>query len=215
VVIVQHIKLKRLIKQEDYSSKWEELPEILEKALREIIVNAFAHSDYESFPEIDIGIHPGKIEIYNPGSFPDDLTPEDFIENNILSMVRNPIILKALFLSEDVESYSSGFRRVYEECKLNNVNTDYIMNREGFMFIVQRNVVNPVVENVVNKDEVLLSDDEKLVLTLIKENNRITANRIAEIINKSPRTVQRIISGLKTKGFLERIGGTKGYWKIN
>jgi len=130
-------------------------------------------------------------------------------------MVRNPIILKALFLSEDVESYSSGFRRVYEECKLNNVNTDYIMNREGFMFIVQRNVVNPVVENVVNKDEVLLSDDEKLVLTLIKENNRITANRIAEIINKSPRTVQRIISGLKTKGFLERIGGTKGYWKIN
>lgn len=215
MVIVQHIKLKRLIKQEDYSSKWEELPEILEKALREIIVNAFAHSDYESFPEIDIGIHPGKIEIYNPGSFPDDLTPEDFIENNILSMVRNPIILKALFLSEDVESYSSGFRRVYEECKLNNVNTDYIMNREGFMFIVQRNVVNPVVENVVNKDEVLLSDDEKLVLTLIKENNRITANRIAEIINKSPRTVQRIISGLKTKGFLERIGGTKGYWKIN
>ena len=45
--------------------------------------------------------------------------------------------------------------------------------------------------------------------------NRITANRIAEIINKNHRTGQHIISGLKTKVFLERIGGTKGYRKIN
>lgn len=59
--------------------KKKEIPVIPEKALREIIVNAFAHADYETSPEIEIGIHPGKIEIYNPGSFPDDLTPLDFI----------------------------------------------------------------------------------------------------------------------------------------
>ena len=210
-----YIKKNMLWKADIKDMKRIETPEVPLKALREIICNSFAHARYNSITEHEITIHPSSFRIYNPGEFPMGLTPEDFIENDIPSMVRNPLILKALFLSEDVESYSSGFRRVYEECTLNNVNTDYIMNREGFMFIFKRNVVNPVVENVVNKDEVLLSDDEKLVLTLIKENNRITANRIAEIINKNPRTVQRIISGLKTKGFLDRIGGTKGYWKIN
>ena len=43
--------------------KRKEIPEIPEEAIREIIVNAFAHADYETVPEIEIGIHPGKIEI--------------------------------------------------------------------------------------------------------------------------------------------------------
>lgn len=89
--------------------KREELPEIPEKALREIIVNAFAHSDYDSLPEIEIGIHPGKIEIYNPGSFPDDLTPYDFITKNLPSYKRNKLILDVLFRSKDVEKSGTGF----------------------------------------------------------------------------------------------------------
>ena len=32
----------------------------------------------------NVGIHPGKVKIYNPGSFPDDLTPLDFISRNLL-----------------------------------------------------------------------------------------------------------------------------------
>ena len=57
------------------SRKRDEISEIPEKAIREIIVNAFAHADSDVVPEIEIGIHPKKIEIYNPGTFPDDLTP--------------------------------------------------------------------------------------------------------------------------------------------
>ncbi len=45
--------------------KREEIPEIPEKAIREIIVNSFAHADYTNSPEIEIGMQPGKIEIYN------------------------------------------------------------------------------------------------------------------------------------------------------
>ena len=42
--------------------------------------------------------------------------------------------------------------------------------------------------NDVNKDG-FLSDNEKLVLVLIKEYTWIMANKIAEIINKNSRTV--------------------------
>ena len=92
--------------------KRKEIPEIPEGAIREIIVNAFAHADYETVPEIEIGIHPGNIEIYNPGSFPDDLTPLDFISRNLPSYKRNKLILDILFRSKDVEksgpSYTAG-----------------------------------------------------------------------------------------------------------
>lgn len=92
------------------SRKREEIPEIPEKAIREIIVNSFAHADYETIPEIEIGIHPNKIEIYNPGTFPDDLTPMDFISRNIPSFKRNRLILDVLFRSKDVEKAGTGFK---------------------------------------------------------------------------------------------------------
>ena len=123
-------------------------------------------------------------------------------------MVRNPLILKTLFKSEDVESYSSGFKRVYDECNSNGVNIDYIINREGFTFIFKRNVLN----NVVNKE---LSEEERLVLGIIKKDPSTSAKKIGEIINKSERSIQRMLSDLKQKRIIERIGNTKGYWKIN
>lgn len=208
-----YIKKNMLWKADIENMKRVEIPEIPLKALREIICNSFAHARYNSITEHEITIHPSSFRIYNPGEFPFGLTPEDFIYNNIPSMVRNPLILKTLFLSDDVESYSSGFKRVYEECKTNNVSTNYVISREGFTFIFNRNVVNHVVENVGSKNDIILSKEENLVLTMIKENPKITAIKIAENINKSSRSIQRIIRQLKDKGILERIGGTKGYWK--
>ena len=188
-----------------------ETPEIPLKALREIICNSFAHARYNSSTEHEITIHPSKIKIYNPGEFPIGYKPEDFISENLESIVRNPLILKTLFLSDDVETYGSGFRRVYDECSANNVNTEYLLNREGFSFIFVRDVVNDVINDVVN---IKLSDDEKMVLNLLKDNPNLTAVKIAELINKNSRTIQRITNELKNKKMIERIGGTRGYWKV-
>ena len=58
------------------------------------------------------------------------------------------------------------FRRVYEECKSNDVRTEYVLSREGFSFIFIRDVVNGVVNDVANKE---MSKDEQLVLRLLKE----------------------------------------------
>ncbi len=189
-----------------------ETPEIPVKALREIICNSFAHARYNTFTEHEISIHPSMIRIYNPGEFPLGYKPEDFVEKNMPSIVRNPSILKTLFLSDDVESYSSGFKRVYDECKKQNVTTDYEIYRDGFTFVFKRNVVNAVVNAVVNEK---LTDDEQLVLNLLKTDSALTAKKIGANINKSERTIQRILKSLKGKNIIERIGKTKGIWKIN
>ena len=207
-----YIKRNIRWKAEFDGSKRIEIPEIPLKALREIICNSFAHARYDTLTEHEISIHPSFIRIYNPGEFPIGYKPEDFVSSNIPSMIRNPLILKTLFLSEDVESYSSGFKRVYDECKKNNVSTDYETIQEGFAFIFKRDVVNDVVNGVVNKP---LTEEEKMVLELLKKNPMLSASKMATVVNVSSRSIQRILSGLKAKGLVERIGKTKGYWQVN
>ncbi|MDO4198495.1 MAG: putative DNA binding domain-containing protein [Erysipelotrichaceae bacterium] len=188
--------------------KRKDVPEIPEKALREIIVNAFAHCDYESVPEIEIGIHPNTIEIYNPGSFPDDLTPYDFIERNLPSYKRNRLILDVLFRSKDVEKAGTGFQRVDEICKEKNIHWTYRKEAHGFFFVFLRG----------NKSEVpvlFLNKAEKTVYDLIEKNTGITKLELSLRIGKSEKTVQRIISSLTDKNLIERIGSNKsGFWKI-
>ena len=205
--IAKNIKWKADI----IETKRVETPEIPIKALREIICNSFAHARYNSNTQHEITIHPGKIRIYNPGEFPIGYKPEDFIKDDVPSMVRNPLILKTLFLSDDVESYSSGFKRVFKECNDSAVALDYVISQEGFTFIFKRHVINDVVNDVANNN---LTDMEKIIIELIKNEPYISAEKIGIKIDKSSRTIQRSLARLKEIGVINRVGGTKGYWKV-
>lgn len=192
-------------------SKRVETPEIPLDALREIICNSFAHARYDSNTEHEISIHPGMIRIYNPGEFPIGYRPEDFINNNLPSMIRNPLILKTLFLSDDVESYSSGFKRVYEQCNLNDIKIEYVISRDGFTFIFKRNEIE---SGQIESKKYILSDDDNKILELIKNDANISINDISICMNKSTRTIQRNIKNLKDNNIIDRVGKTKGYWII-
>ena len=190
--------------------KRKEIPEIPEEAIREIIVNAFAHADYETVPEIEIGIHPGKIEIYNPGSFPDDLTPLDFISRNLPSYKRNKLILDILFRSKDVEKSGTGFQRVNDFCKQQNVTWNYRKEAYGFFFEFIRTNVQINVQ--INSE---LTEAEQVIFNLIQNNEGISKAEMAIRIGKSEKTVQRLISSLIKKQVIEREGSNKtGSWKI-
>lgn len=192
------------------SRKREETPEIPERALREIIVNSFAHADYESTPEIEIGIHPGKIEIYNPGAFPDDLTPFDFINKNMPSIKRNKLILDVLFRSKDVEKAGTGFQRVNEICNANGITWNYRKEAYGFFFeFVRPNIYM----NIPVKEK--LTQQEEIVFNAIASDKNLTKKDIAQRMDKSERTIQRIISSLTSKGLIERVGTNRdGFWKV-
>ena len=192
------------------SRKREEKPEIPERALREIIVNSFAHADYETIPEIEIGIHPGKIEIYNPGTFPDDLTPYDFINKNMPSIKRNKLILDVLFRSKDVEKAGTGFQRVNSLCNENDITWNYRKEAYGFFFefIRPNNILD-------EKAKEKLTKQEEIVFNMISSKEKLSKKEIALRLNKSEKTVQRIISSLINKNLVERNGSNKiGYWKL-
>lgn len=63
---------------DDTSPQRKEVPEIPLVALREVIINSFAHARYDGNIQQEIDIYSNRIAIINPGSFANDFMPNDF-----------------------------------------------------------------------------------------------------------------------------------------
>lgn len=195
----------------DIGIKSETIPEIPLEAIREIVINAFAHAIYEPTPEIEINVFPGMITISNPGSFPDELTPIDFINDDISSIKRNPLILDVLYRCKNVEKSGTGFKRVNKVCSKNGIRWDFKETAYGFSFTFYR-TNKSYARNIENND---LTDLEEKVYRLINNNVKISREEIANILGIGIRSVQRITNSLVKKGYLLRIGNNRfGYWEL-
>lgn len=189
-----------------------EIPEVPVEAIREVVVNAFAHANYRSFTEHEITITPTVIEIYNPGEFPIKYKPEDFATKKIGSMPRNRKILDVLYKSKNVEVQGSGLRKIFKSCDVTNTKYEYVLNDFGFSFVFHRNNVTvKVTQNVTVK----LIDTDYNVLNILKQNPESTREVLATKVGKTVRTIQRSLNRLTSAGKIIRIGSDKtGYWEV-
>lgn len=195
----------------------EEIPEIPVRAIREIVINSFAHAQYDSSTQHEVDVHPGKIVIYNPGEFPSKFSPEDFATKHLSSIIRNELIAKVLYLCHDIESFGSGFKRVYTLCNQANVTCTYERTPVGFSFIFLRNNLNVPVPAPKKEQALplLLSKTEKAIYDLLRTDPALSREELALEISKTPRTIQRALEGLKEKGLIERVGTARiGYWEV-
>ena len=137
-------------------------------------------------------------------------TPLDFISRNLPSYKRNKLILDILFRSKDVEKVSTGFQRVNDFCKQQNVTWNDRKEAYGFFFEFIRTNVQINVQ--INTE---LTEAEQVIFNLIQNNDGILKAEMAIRIGKSEKTVQRLISSLIKKQVIEREGSNKsGSWKI-
>ena len=189
-----------------------EIPEIPIDAIREILVNSFAHAQYSSGIQHEIDVFKSWVSITNPGSFANSFTPEDYYLKIRSSVLRNKLIANVLYRCKDFESFGSGLKKVYSLCEDSKTQIKYDMGNDYFTFSFGRNQSNVVI-NVVK--DVVLTESENVVLNLIRRNPEITAELISHEISKTPRTAQRILDSLKAKGMIKRFGNRKnGYWEV-
>lgn len=73
--------------------------------------------------------------------------------------------------------------------------------------IIQENHVDNFTENC--------TDKKILVINLLRENPHIIQQELANISKVSRRTIAMILTSLKNKNVIERVGSDrKGYWKV-
>ncbi|MCD6381955.1 MAG: putative DNA binding domain-containing protein, partial [Candidatus Aenigmarchaeota archaeon] len=85
------------------------------EAIREAIVNAICHRDYNSSGNVQIRIFDEKMEIWNPGTLPEGITVES-LKKQHLSKPRNRSIARLLFLTKHIEQWGSGTNKMVEVC---------------------------------------------------------------------------------------------------
>ena len=92
--------------------------EIPADALREALVNAFAHRSYEKRSQtIYLAIYDDRVEIKNPGKFPSDFNLARLYSPPIQhSEPRNEKIARVLYLRKSIETWGRGLTRIANEC---------------------------------------------------------------------------------------------------
>ena len=206
--LLQHIRWRAKLSIDGRA----EIPEVPVRALEEALVNSICHRDYKNPKGNEIAIFSDRIEIYNPGKFPEDIEPEDYIKGSERSELRNPLLANILFLSKDIEKWGSGIRRIYLECKENNLNVEFKRLKTGFLVVFYRleNFEDALTEELSGG----LSGGLKLVYELISKRNGIKAKEIAQELKIPMRTIERNVTKLVGMGKIERKGSRKtgGYY---
>jgi ATP-dependent DNA helicase RecG len=110
--VLEHIPLSVWLISDkvEREEKYEYPPE----AIREAIVNAICHRDYESTANVQVRIFDDRVEIWNPGSLPEGWTVEKLKQIHE-SIPKNPLIAHQFFLVRFIEKW--GIRGLSSQMK--------------------------------------------------------------------------------------------------
>lgn len=206
----------------DGSLQRKEIPEIPIDAVREALINSYCHRLYTSSQTNEITIFSNRVEIYNPGTFPDGLTPQDFIDGEERSIKRNPLLAQLLYYTKDIESFGTGLRRIVLACEEAGVKVEFKLLKKGFAVVFYRPDAllngSETLETVSDVSDVSETETNKIAMSILqmaKDNPMVTYNQLAEKLALNRRTIQRHIQKLKADGMLRRVGSErKGFWEL-
>ena len=154
------------------------------------------------------------------GTFVQDLNPL-----NVSSTRRNPIIADVFARMDLMERRGSGLRKIIEayEAEENykeELKPEFKSTESSFTTILKNlnYITQNVTQNVTQNDGEKLkpSDRRGIILEIIKNNPKITANDLSKQFNVTDRTIKRDLKVLIDENIIKYIGSAKdGYWKVN
>ena len=113
----------------------EERLEVPVKALREALINALCHRQWEKQNlTISIAIYDDRVEIANPGVFPPQI-PIEKIKDSHESYPYNRNMAQVLYRSTFLESWGSGIHRIIEACREQEVEEPTWRWDGGFVYV--------------------------------------------------------------------------------
>jgi ATP-dependent DNA helicase RecG len=184
----------------------EERNEYPSDAIREAIVNAICHRDYETTGNVQVRIFDDRIEVWNPGSLPDPLTLED-LKKRHKSIPRNPSIAKCFFLIKFIEQWGTGTNEMVKRC------LEWDLPEPEFEYVTGDLVVTfmktKLTEEYLNK--LGLNERQKKAIKYLKENKEITLSKFRILYPElSDRTLRKDLDDIVKAGIVKSVGEKRG-----
>lgn len=113
------------------------IPEYPVEAVREAIINALCHRNYADVGTIQVRIYDDRLEVWNPGNLPHDLTLRK-LHYPHASRPRNPLIANALFRARYIEHWGTGTLRIIKACKPQNIKVEFAVDMGNFIVTLRK-----------------------------------------------------------------------------
>lgn len=195
-----------------------------EDAVREALVNALIHRDYNIIgSEIHIDIYDDYLEIVSPGGMYDGKNIQEVDINRIASIRRNPILADIFNRLDYMERRGSGLMRIKESFD-DESRVEFFSNQSNFFVVmkkqtgdenedfsdVQKRADN---ERIMSEYERIMSElnpNEKLIVEYLIKNKKIVNQEASSLTGLSPAQVRRVFVSLQQKQIIEAVGKSRG-----
>ena len=188
-----------------------EIPEIPIDAIREALLNSFCHKDYAIGQSNEVTIYKDRIEIYNPGAFPEGFEPQDFIDRPERPIRRNPKIARILYYSKDIESFGTGLKRIADTCEKAGVRYEFKKLKSGFVvcfYQSEKSEDNSTDITVKSTDK--LNSSQKEIVDYILKNGKITNKEVQKLLAVKDSRALKVLKELVEMDIILKQGKLKG-----
>lgn len=198
--VMNHIKLAAEIKGFLREERWE----YPLSAVREAITNAICHRDYFSTANVHVSIYDDRVEVWNPGGLPPELTI-DALKAPHKSIPRNPLIANALYFIKYIERWGTGTERIVQDTLAHGLPEPEFRQVHGGFEVVFRKA-EAFLES--------LNDRQRRAWEYLREKETITRATYAELCGCSIRTAARDLESMLAKKLIKREGtGKNTYYR--
>ncbi len=181
------------------SARFERPYEIPEFAIQEAIVNAVAHRNYNSTSGVQVMVFVDRVEVWNAGSLPPELTVED-LKKPHTSFPANPYLANALYLADYAQKAGSGTIEMMEQCRAQHApEPEFVLirNRE-FRAVLPRDVFT---EDSLARSG--LNERQIKAVKYIKEKGRITNREYRQLTGLSDEGARKDLLAMVKKDILK------------
>ncbi len=186
----------------------EERLEVPVSALREALINALAHRQWEKANlTISIAVYDDRVEIANPGILPPKITAET-IKDSHESYPYNRNMAHALYRSTFLESWGSGIRRIIEACREQGIEDPTWRWDGGFVYVTIKRPSYKTRQNgdsykEISKDNVALNPDN-VVLNVAQSTGNVAPNVAPGKNDVAQSLDERILQIIKSDSSIRR-----------
>jgi ATP-dependent DNA helicase RecG len=188
------------------------------EALREVLVNAVAHRDYNvQGDNIHIYVFSDRIEIHSPGGLPGPMTLDNLLEARFS---RNPVLVQVLADLGFVERLGYGLNRVMEVMRQNNLRLPHFEETAGTFRVtlfgaMEDRAFEAALPDLRPYQELELNPRQQQALVFLLRNRRITNRDYQELCpDVHAETLRRDLADLVERGVVIKVGDKRATYYI-
>ena len=179
-----------------------------EFALRETILNAIIHRNYNFSGSILVSVFDDRIEVTSLGGLMTGLSIDDIIVG--VSQTRNKNLANIFYRLEYVENYGTGIGRMIDVYKEFNLKPEFITTDNSFKVIL------PNVNYKKEKQDISINllSQKDIIINYLKENDKIKREVVDILFDISSARSKKILSEMVKENIIVKKGNGKNTYYI-